>query len=112
MFTEVSEKRTPYHSESFDYLIAAYWEGSDAHVWGPIPMPRLRVAELVTTDDLYGKTSFHVHTTLIPSVCQPLQPEFTAEGRRRRGRPALHRWTEGFYMGHVDCWAWLNDEYY
>ena len=75
-------------------------------------MAELRDARLVKTDQNPegGTTTFYMHTTHLPAhLCKPLLPDFTTEGVRRPGRPALHRWTEGFYKGPVGCWAWLND---
>ena len=98
--TDGTGGRSPYHSfvdedeHSFDFLIAAYWKDSAAHVWGPIPMAELREKGLVKTGTQDGKIAFLVHTDRIPRVCKPLS--FV-------NRPPIYGWTKNYFAGSVYC---------
>ena len=96
-----------YHSyvkkkdHSFDNLIAARWEGSVVHFWGPIPMKMLRKKGLVKTDqNKKGKMTFYVHKPEgIQGICDPLTRAYN-DG---------YKWTEDYFLGSVDCKASLNE---
>ena len=97
-----------YHSyekkkdHSFDNLIAARWEGSVVHVWGPIPMEKLREKGLVKTDqNKKAKTTFYVHKPEgIQGICKALT----------RVQKDGYKWTQAYLLpGSVDCKASLNE---
>ena len=100
-------KKGAYHSyekkndHSFDNLIAARWEGSFVHVWGPIPMEKLREKGLVKTDqNKKAKTTFYVHKPEgIQGICDPLT----------RVQKDGYKWTQAYLLGSVDCKASLNE---
>ena len=95
-----------YHSyeeeddHSFDNLIAARWEGSVVHVWGPIPMEKFREEGLVKTDqNKKGKYSFSVHKPDgVLGICKPL----------KRAYKDGYKWTQEYFLGSVNCKASLK----
>ena len=93
--------RPPYHDDAFDFLIAAYWQDSFAHVWGPFPMAKLAEEGLVKTGTQDGKTAFYVHTDELPGVCKQLS------SGRNLGLGHKYGWTKQYFAGSVYCGAGL-----